>query len=282
MNVALETSGLGKRYRRTWALQNCTLRLPEGRVAALVGPNGAGKSTLLHLAVGLTRPTVGDIKTLDLPRIGFVAQDTPLYRNMKGAELLRMGRALNAHWDGAAAEARLRELAVPLDRPSGTLSGGQRAQVALALALAKRPELLLLDEPVASLDPLARREFLQTLMAAVADTGMTVLLSSHLLADLERVCDYLIVLSRGHVQLAGDVDDLTGTHRLVRGARRDTARVPSGWTIVDARHTERDSLLLVQTREAVLNPHLDVSEPTLEELVLAYLAHPGVSAVAAS
>ena len=278
MEYVLETDQLGKRYGGRWAVRDCTLRLPAGRVAALVGPNGAGKSTLLHLAVGLTRPTAGEVRGVDLAQVGFVAQDTPLYRTMSGADLLRMGRALNPRWDGRAAEERLRELSIPLDRPAGTLSGGQRAQIALALALAKRPDLLLLDEPVASLDPLARREFLQTLMAAVAETGMTVLLSSHLLADLERVCDYLIVLARGHVQLAGDVDDLTGTHRLVRGLKRDTARVPSGWTVVDARHTEGDSLLLVQTREAVLNPRLDVSQPSLEELVLAYLAHPSIEA----
>ena len=286
---ALETSGLGKRYGRAWALQACSLRLPSGCIAALVGPNGAGKTTLLHLAVGLAEPSAGEIRVLGetdrespevLARVGFVAQNTPLYVTFTARELLRMGRALNRRWDPTLAVDRLRELGVPLDRPTGTLSGGQRAQVALALALGKRPELLLLDEPVASLDPLARREFLQTLMAAVADTGMTVFLSSHLLADLERVCDHLVVLAAGRVQVAGDVSELLDGHRLIRAPRRDRdASGRPGWTVVDAHYTERDSLLLVRTKERVHDPSVDVSEPTLEELVLAYLANPAAAAL---
>jgi ABC-type multidrug transport system ATPase subunit len=285
----LEASRLGKRYGRVWALQECSLRLPSGCVAALVGPNGAGKSTLLHLAVGLTEPSAGEIRVLGrsdrhhpdvLARVGFVAQNTPLYATFTARELLRMGRALNRRWDPSLAVDRLRELAVPLDRPAGSLSGGQRAQVALALALGKKPDLLLLDEPVASLDPLARREFLQTLMAAVAETGMTVFLSSHLLADLERVCDHLVVLADGRVQVAGDVSGLLASHRLVRGPRRERdAATRAGWTVVEARHTERDSLLLVRTDDPVHDPALDVSQPSLEELVLAYLANPRVAAL---
>jgi ABC-2 type transport system ATP-binding protein len=185
VTAALEATGLGKRYRRNRALQDCNLTVPRGRIAALVGPNGAGKSTLLHLAVGLLAPTTG-----------FVAQDTPLYRDFTAAELLTMGAKLNRHFDQPLARSRLERLAIPLDRRVASLSGGQRAQVALALALAKGRELLLLDEPLASLDSLARREFLQTLMGSVAEQGVTVMLSSHLLADLERVCDYLIVLPR--------------------------------------------------------------------------------------
>jgi ABC-2 type transport system ATP-binding protein len=207
VTAALQASGLGKRYRRTWALRDCNLTVPRGRIAALVGPNGAGKTTLLHLAVGLLAPTTGTIRVLDQPagdpglpaQVGFVAQDTPLYRDFTAAEHLTMGVKLNRRFDQTQARDRLERLGIQLDRRVGTLSGGQRAQVALALALAKRPQLLLLDEPLASLDPLARREFLQTLMGAVAEHGVTVVLSSHLLADLERVCDYLIVLSAAHV-----------------------------------------------------------------------------------
>jgi ABC-2 type transport system ATP-binding protein len=288
VTAPLEASGLGKRYRRTWALENCSVRLPAGRVAALVGPNGAGKTTLLHLAVGLAQPTTGEIRVLGstdmqrtdvLARVGFVAQDTPLYKSFTPTDLVRMGKALNPTFDAAVAEARWRELGIPPDKKTGELSGGQRAQVALALALAKRPELLLLDEPLASLDPLARRAFLQALMAAVAETGMTVLLSSHLLADLERVCDYLIVLAAGHVQLAGTADDLVAAHHVVRGSRRRAADLPSEWAVVDEQTTERESLLLVRTTSPIHDPSFDVSTPSLEELVLAYLAHPGAAAL---
>jgi ABC-2 type transport system ATP-binding protein len=189
---------------------------PRGRIAALVGPNGAGKTTLLHLAVGLLAPTTGSIRVLDrvpgdpglASQVGFVAQDIPLYRDFTAAEHLTMGRKLNRRFDETLARGRLERVAVPLERRVGTLSGGQRAQVALTLALARRPELLLLDEPLASLDPLARREFLQALMGSVAEQGVTVVLSSHLLADLERVCDYLIVLSSARVQVLGPVEEL--------------------------------------------------------------------------
>ena len=199
MSAILQATGLGKRYGDEWALRDCSLELPAGRVAALVGPNGAGKTTLLHLAVGLLAPTSGRIEIFGSPprrnrsvleRVGFVAQDTPLYPSFKVGEMLTLGRRLNRRWDGQWAEDRLRGLGIPLGKRVGALSGGQRAQVALALALAKRPELHLLDEPVASLDPLARREFLQALMDSVAETGLTVVLSSHLIADLERVCDF--------------------------------------------------------------------------------------------
>src|SRR5437762_1140227 len=214
--TALETSGVGKRYASAWALRDCTLEIPRGRVTALVGPNGAGKTTLLHLAVGLTEPTAGSLRVLGasphadakrlLPRIGFVAQDHPLYRGFTLAELLRVGAKLNPRWDEAIARERLDRLGLSLERKAGTLSGGEQAQVALSLALAKRPEFLLLDEPVASLDPLARREFLSTVMEAVTDTGITVVLSSHIVADLERVCDHLVILSQAHTQLAAPID----------------------------------------------------------------------------
>src|SRR5437588_4851206 len=219
---ALAAHGLGKRFGAQWALRDCTLDIPHGRVTALVGPNGAGKTTLLHLAVGLTRPTTGGLRVLGgspqkdaqqlLPRIGFVAQDHPLYRGFTLAELLRLGAKLNPRFDEDLARSRLDRLGLALDRKAGALSGGEQAQVALGLALAKRPEFLVLDEPVASLDPLARRDFLQSLLEAVADEELTVLLSSHILSDLERICDHVVVLSNAQVQLAGDIDAVLATH----------------------------------------------------------------------
>jgi len=283
MTAALETTGLGKRYRRTWALRDCTLAVPEGRVAALVGPNGAGKTTLLHLAVGLLGPTTGAIRLLGQPsggaglleRVGFVAQDAPLYRDFTAADLLTLGRKLNRRFDDQLARERLRQLGIPLDRRVGSLSGGQHAQVALVLALAKRPELLLLDEPLASLDPLARREFLQTLMGSVAEQGATVVLSSHLLADLERVCDYLIVLSHAQVQVLGVVDELLEQHRLLVGPYREQPfPIPGVAQVVRSSHTERQASLLVRTNGPINDPAWRVREVSLEDLVLAYLADP--------
>ncbi len=288
MSAALEATGLSKQYGRHWALRDCSFTLPAGRVAALVGPNGAGKTTLLHLAVGLLQPSRGSIRVLGSPaqdrpellaRVGFVAQDVPLYRDFTAAELLRLGTKLNARFDRALADDRFEQLGIPLDRPVGTLSGGQRAQVALALALAKRPELLLLDEPVASLDPLARREFLQALMAAVAETATTVMLSSHLIGDLERVCDYLLLLSAAHVQVAGDVEDLLAGHKLLVGPHRDPSRIPQGLTVVHASHTDRQTTLLVRTTGPILNPAWTVHDLTLEDLVLAYMSQPAAGAL---
>jgi ABC-2 type transport system ATP-binding protein len=288
VTAALQTSGLGKRYRRTWALQDCNLTVPQGRIAALVGPNGAGKTTLLHLAVGLLAPTTGTIRVLDQPpgdpellaQVGFVAQDTPLYRDFTAAEHLTMGAKLNRRFDQPLARSRLERLAIPLDRRVGTLSGGQRAQVALALALAKRPQLLLLDEPLASLDPLARREFLQALMGAVADQGVTVVLSSHLLADLERVRDYLIVLSAAHVQVLGTTEELLERHKLLTGAYREQQPPIAGVAqVVRASHTERQATLLVRTSGPIHDPAWTAHQVTLEDLVLAYLADPSAGAL---
>ncbi|MBM0225342.1 MULTISPECIES: ABC transporter ATP-binding protein [Micromonospora] len=281
MDIALEADQLGKRYGRTWALRDCSLRLPAGRIAALVGPNGAGKSTLLHLAVGLLRPDAGAVRIFGeapydnpavLPEIGFVAQDTPLYRDFTAAELVQLGGRLNKRWDAALARNRLAQLGIPPKLPVGKLSGGQRAQVALALALAKRPRVLLLDEPVASLDPLARREFLQSLMGSVAESETTVLLSSHLLADLERVCDYLIVLNAAQVQLAGAVDDLVASHRQLVGPRHDGGPIGGVNGVVRASHTDRQSTLLVRTDGPVTDPAWTVRDVGLEDVVLAYLA----------
>jgi len=221
MNV-LEASGLGKRYRTTWALRECTLAVPAGHVTALVGPNGAGKTTLLNLAVGLVAPSAGELTVLcgrlpgspaALAGIAFVAQDTPLYKTLSVADMLHLTRNLTRRFDQAYAEARLAELGIPLKRKAGKLSGGQQAQLALTLALARRPRLLVLDEPVAMLDPVARHDFMATVLAAASADGVSVLLSSHVLTELERVADYLILLSRGRVRLAGEVGDLLATHR---------------------------------------------------------------------
>lgn len=290
MELAVQAQGLGKRYGRAWALQDCTLEVPAGRIAALVGPNGAGKTTLLHLAVGLLRPDAGEVRvfgrdpragTSVLADIGFVAQDTPVYRDFTAAELITMGGKLNRRrWDAALARERLAALGIPPDQPAGKLSGGQRAQVALALALAKRPRLLLLDEPIASLDPLARREFMQALMGAVAESETTVLLSSHLLADLERSCDYLVVLQQSRVQLTGPVDELLETHRTLVGPRAGSEAVAGVAKVVRASHTERQSTLLVQRGEGPIDPLWTEHEVTLEDLVLAHLAEAGARVTA--
>jgi len=221
MNV-MEASGLGKRYGSIWALRECTLAVPAGYVTALVGPNGAGKSTLLNMAVGLTTPSAGGVTVLGgrppgspaaLDGIAFVAQDTPLYKNLSAADLMHLTRNLTRGFDQPYAQTRLGELGIPLNRKAGKLSGGQQAQLALTLALARRPRLLVLDEPVAMLDPIARHDFMATVMTAMAADGVSVLLSSHVLAELERVASYLILLSRGQVRLAGRVEDLLATHR---------------------------------------------------------------------
>jgi ABC-2 type transport system ATP-binding protein len=230
MNAVIVASGLGKQYRHAWALRDCTLAVPGGHVVGLVGPNGAGKTTLLRLATGMLMPTRGTITVLgerpaagpaQLARVGFVAQDTAVYGRLTVADHLRLGAWLNPGWDDNLARQRIGQLALDPKQRAGSLSGGQRAQLALTLAMAKRPELLILDEPVASLDPLARREFLQGLMEAVADQRLSVVLSSHLVADLERVCDYLVVLVASRVRVAGEVSDLLASHRrLGRAAPR--------------------------------------------------------------
>ena len=279
--TALHASGLGKRYRQRWALSDCTLEIPEGRVAGLVGPNGAGKSTLLNLAVGLLAPDAGTVTVLDgqpgsgpaqLAQVGFVAQDTPVYAGLSVADHLRFGAHLNPGWDAAYAEDRIERLGLDPGQRAGKLSGGQRAQLALTVALAKRPRLLILDEPVASLDPLARREFLQDLMEAVAEWEVSVILSSHLVNDLERVCDYLVVLAASRVQIAGDVDALIASHHRLIGPRRDPASLPSDQQVIQASHTDRQSTLIVQSRHPVLDPAWTVEQLNLEDLVLAYMS----------
>src|SRR5437868_6468893 len=226
MNV-LEARKLGMRYGRRWALQDLTLDVPCGRIVALVGPNGAGKTTFLQLAMGFADPSAGTVVAFGLsprrdvaaflPKVGYAAQEPPLFRRFSVRELLKMGACLNRRWDAPLAESRLRHLGIGLDLSVASLSSGMRAQVALVLALAKVPDLLLLDEPMASLDPLARHEFMRLLMAASAEQGLTVVLSSHIIGDLRATCDYLVVLTRGRTQLAGDMDEIVGTHQRLVG-----------------------------------------------------------------
>ena len=286
--TSIQMTELGKRYGKQWALRDCTLGLPAGSIAALVGPNGAGKTTLIQLAVGLTAPTAGTIRVFgdsprngtpaSLARIGYVAQDHPLYRRFSVADMLTMGRKLNVRWDDDLARRRLQRLNIPLDKPAGKLSGGQQAQVALVLALAKRPELVVLDEPLASLDPLARREFLQTLMDAAAEDGLSILLSSHILADLERVCDFLVIIAGGMVQIGGGIDRIVASHKLLTGPRSDSGAVERVHNVVQSHDTERQTSLLVRTNGHLFDASWQVNDVDLEEIVLGYLGRPAATA----
>jgi ABC-2 type transport system ATP-binding protein len=280
MTLAIEATGLGKSYGHHQALVDCTVRIPVGCVVGLVGPNGAGKSTFLGLTCGLLEPTAGDISVLgerpgisaaQLARIGFVAQDTPLYPDLTVAEHLRLGAKLNPRWDSRLAEDRVSQLDLDRKQRAGRLSGGQRAQLALILAAAKRPELLIFDEPVAALDPLARRAFLRNLMELVAELELTVVLSSHLLSDLERICDYLVVLAQGRVQLAGPIDDLIATHYRLIGARVELSLLPAGTEVILAEHTGRQSTLTINAPTPPTSATAQVQRLDLEEMVLAYM-----------
>ena len=279
--AALETIGLGKRYGTKWGLHDCSFRLPEGRVGALVGPNGAGKSTLLRMAAGITRPSAGEVRVFGnspkhqtievLRQVGYLDQERPLYRSFRVSQMLAFGASTNPNWDDEAATRYLGELNIPLASKIGKLSIGQQAQVAMAMCLAKRPALLLLDEPVAALDPVAREGLMQLLLGAVADGHTTVLLSSHAIADLVTVCDYLIVLSAAQVHLADDLDYVLASHRLLAAPAGRAANIPPGVRVISRRMSERQIELLVRVEEPVSDPTWRVSEPTLEEIVLAYL-----------
>jgi ABC-2 type transport system ATP-binding protein len=287
MNV-IEAGGLSKRYGGTWALRDCSLAIPAGHVAALVGPNGAGKSTLLNLAAGLAEPSAGGVTVLGgrpagsraaVDSIAFVAQDTPLYKNLSVADMLHLTRNLNRRFDRAYAQARLAELDIPLKRKAGKLSGGQQAQLALTLALARRPRLLLLDEPVAMLDPVARHDFMAAVLTAMADDGVSVVLSSHALAELERVADYLILVSRGRVQVAGEVEDLLASHRMLTGPAADAGNY-AGRPVVHVQRGEAQVHLLVRaTADDPVPPGWEAHPVGLEELALAYLREPGAGAL---
>jgi ABC-2 type transport system ATP-binding protein len=281
MTAVIETSGLTKRYRRVTALSDCTISVPAGRISALVGPNGAGKTTLLKLLAGLAAPSAGHAAVFEGPprqdpaflaKIGFLAQEIPLYRQWTAQDHIGIGAHLNPRWDGESVRARLSGLKIPLDQAVGTLSGGQRAQLALALTLAKRPRLLLLDEPLAALDPLARRNFLTMLTEAAADGDLTIVLSSHLIADIERVCDHLILLASSQVQLCGELEALLAEHRVLIGPRKDTRAIARTHAIVREDTTARQTSLLVRLRGPVIDPAWAVEETNLEEIVLGYMS----------
>jgi ABC-2 type transport system ATP-binding protein len=278
VSSVLETEDLTKRYRNKTALSNCTINVPQGHVVGLVGPNGSGKSTLLNIASGVLSPTSGSVRVFDSPpassptqleRVGFVAQDTPVYSGFTVRDHLLYGKHVNPKWDDRLAHRRVKQLGLDLTQRAGKLSGGQRAQLALTLAIAKHPDFLLLDEPVASLDPLARREFLQILMETVADHDVSVLLSSHLVADIERVCDYLVVLVASRVQLAGEVEDLLATHHRLIGPHDATP--PESQIVIESSFTERQSTLFVRSDGPIVDPRWTVEAVSLEDLVLAYM-----------
>jgi ABC-2 type transport system ATP-binding protein len=289
MTTVIQTRGLVKQFRRVTALSDCDVTVPESCICALIGPNGAGKTTLLRLLSGLARPTAGQMSVLGgaprqdpawLAEVGFLAQEIPLYRRFTAEEHISIGAHLNRRrWDAALVRDRLKSLNIPLDRAAGSLSGGQRAQLALTLTLAKKPRLVLLDEPVAALDPLARRHFLATMADAVAEGGLTVVLSSHLVADMERVVDHLILLSASHVQLSGDIDALLAEHRVLVGPRKDTAAITRTHTIVQAVHTARQTTLLVRGNAPVIDPAWESSDVGLEEMVLAYMGQDAAPAI---
>jgi ABC-2 type transport system ATP-binding protein len=285
--VALRTAGLGKRYGRVWGLRDCTLALPAGAIVGLVGPNGAGKTTLLEMVVGLLKPTDGQIEVFghtaqansaeSLARVAYVAQKHPLYPYFSVADMFHLGQAMNPDWDPGLAQARMEALDIPLNRKVKNLSGGQQAQVSLALALAKRAPLLVLDEPVASLDPIARLEFMREVMAQAADGGRTVIIASHVVSELERFCDFLVVLAHGHVQLAGPVDDLLTEHQyLIVPRLTPDADLPG--TPINRDDSDRHSSVLLRISPAALaaqaHPDWRTEDVGFEQLVLAYLQRP--------
>lgn len=287
---AVETVGAGVRYGKRWALSDCSLQIPVGSVVAVVGRNGAGKTTLLELLAGLQRPHAGSITVLGqrvwpaapdlLARVGFVGQDTALYRGLRVPDLLRLGRRLNPGWDQEYAASRLRDRGVPFEVKYGKLSGGQQTQVALVMALAKRPDLLLLDEPLADLDPLARREVMGTLMVDLAERNVTVVLSSHSLTELTRVCDWLILVDSGRVRLASSIDELLAGHQLLTGPVELADRMVDRGAVISLHRGGRQAILLVRGEDPAvrLDPRWEVRQPTVEDLVFAYLAaQPGAS-----
>jgi len=289
---ALQADRLGRRYGHVWALRDCTLEVPAGAIAGLVGPNGAGKTTLLEMIIGLLEPTEGQVSvfgvtsraevTARLARVSYVAQDHPLYRDFSVADMFRLGRAMNPSWEQGLAQARMDALGIPLRRKVKTLSGGQRAQVSLTMALAKRAPLLVLDEPVSSLDPVARLEFMQEVMASAADTGLTVIIASHVVSELERLCDWLIVLTGGRVQVAGPADDLIAAHRLLTVPRATPDAELPGLRI-HRTDSDRHSTVVVRADQAKLAAHQRLgwhADPVgFEQLVMAYLQRPPGTAI---
>jgi ABC-2 type transport system ATP-binding protein len=289
---ALRASHLGKRYGRVWGLRDCTLEVPAGAIAGLVGPNGAGKTTLLEMIIGLLEPTEGQVlvfgeasrahSAATLARVGYVAQDHPLYRDFSVADMFHLGRAMNLGWDRSLAQARMDALGIPLKRKVKNLSGGQRAQVSLTMALAKRAPLLVLDEPVSSLDPVARQEFMREVMAASAGTGLTVLIASHVVSELERFCDWLIILTGGRMQLAGPADDLIAAHRLLTVPRATPDDEFPG-IVVHRADSDRHSTVLARADPVRLavqgRPGWQIDPVGFEQLVMAYLQRSPETAV---
>jgi ABC-2 type transport system ATP-binding protein len=275
------TQGLGRRYGSKWALRDCTVTIPDGHLVALVGPNGAGKSTLLNLIVGLTPPTEGKVRVLGdvaagslaaLDGIAFVAQDMPLYRQLSVADMLHLTDNVNLRFDAAYARRRLNELGIDNNEKAGRLSGGQQAQLALTLALARHPRLLVLDEPTASLDPVARHDFMATVLTAMADDGLSVVLSSHMLAELERVTDYLVLISNGCVRVNDEVENLLACHRLVTAAAPDRLTGIDGEVIESTTlGAQTHQLVRLTGLETALPPECESRPVGLEELALAYL-----------
>jgi len=294
---ALRAERLGRRYGKVWGLRDCTLEVPAGAVAALVGPNGAGKTTLLEMIIGLLKPTEGQVSVFGetshagaagtLARVGYVAQDHPLYRDFTVADMFHLGQAMNPGWDRKLAAARIDALGIPLKRKVRQLSGGQQAQVSLTMALAKRAPLLVLDEPVSSLDPVARLEFMRDVMASAAEAGtdLTFLISSHVVSELERICDWLIILANGHVQLAGPADGLLAAHRLLT-VPRDTPDAELPGTAIHRTDSDspshQHSTVLVRTGAdqpaARSRPGWQVGTASFEQLVLGYLQHQSTGA----
>jgi len=276
----LVAEGLAKHFRRNdWALRNLTLTIPKGAIVGLAGPNAAGKSTLLSLAAGLLAPSEGSITVFGrdplqspevLAEVGYVAQGAPLYRSFRVADTIEYARRTNSRWDVEIAT----ELLTRIDSRAkvAALSAGERARVALALALGKRPRLVLLDEPFASLDPLAGRELLQLLMDGVAELGATVIVASHVVADIQRICDHIVLLSGGRVRLEGDVEELLESHRLLTGPRRPLGSIRGVREVVRERYSGRQLTLLAITEGPIVDPSWTVDPVSLEELLLAYMA----------
>ena len=284
MTAVLEAHGFGKRYRRkNWALRGVDLTVPEGSITALVGPNGSGKSTLIRAWIGFERPTEGRLSTggvdpgkdraAAVAKVGYVPQSPSLYGNLTIAEHITLATTLRDGFDAGLAAHYIERLSIPLTAMAAELSGGEQAQVGLALALGTRARILLLDEPLASLDPLARREFLHVLVDAVRSEGHTALLSSHVITDIEQACDRLIVLGKGHTLLDLSISEALAHHRVIEGlpihpiaADRIVGSFPA---------PGGDSLMLV--RVPVAQP-LDADGPgdgrpaTLEEVVIGHMA----------
>jgi ABC-2 type transport system ATP-binding protein len=278
--TAMTTQALGKQFGKKWALADCSFDLPEGRICGLVGSNGAGKTTLLRLIAGLARPSSGAVQVFGQPPadtqeflrdVGFLAQDIPLYKHWSTEDHLALGAHMNPRWDDGLTRDRLCSLGIPFEQKVGTLSGGQRAQVALAMSLGKRPRLLLLDEPVAALDPLARRDFLGVLAEAVAEGDLTVILSSHLVGDLERICDHLVLLDTGRLVLASDLEDVLSSHRLLTAPRRNTFALERDHTVLRVERTQRQVSVWVRLHGPLLEPGWDIQDLGLEDIALAYM-----------